>query len=108
MRLAELRKQAGISQRALATALNCSQNMVSQWENGTRDPSTETIKAIADYFKVSTDYLLEREATAINLEEQSISFSPDFIDLYGIYEKLPRQKRALVFEMARAMSGEEI
>lgn len=108
MRLAELRKQAGISQRALATALNCSQNMVSQWENGTRDPSTETIKAIADYFKVSTDYLLEREAIAISSEEQNITFSPDFIDLYGIYEKLPRQKRALVFEMARAMSGEEI
>lgn len=108
MRLAELRKQAGISQRTLATALNCSQNMISQWENGTRDPSTETLKAIADYFNVSIDYLLGREALALGSDDQGIILSPDFIDLYGIYEKLPQQKRALVFEMARAMSGEEI
>ena len=66
------------------------------------------IKNIAEYFKVSTDYLLGREASAVTLEEQNIILSPEFIDLYGIYEKLPRQKRALVFEMARAMSGEEI
>lgn len=108
MRLAELRRQAGISQRTLANALNCSQNMISHWENGSRDPNTDTLKAIADYFNVSIDYLLEREATAVTVEEQNIVLSPDFIDLYGIYEKLPRQKRMLVFEMARAMSGEEL
>ena len=49
MRLIELRKQAGLSQKQLASILNYSQNMVSQWENGTRDPSTETLKCIADY-----------------------------------------------------------
>lgn len=108
MRLAELRRQAGVSQKALATALNCSQNIISQWETGARDPSTDTIKAIADYFNVSTDYLLERETVVTGTEEQNIVLSPEFIDLYGIYEKLPRQKRMLVFEMARAMSGEEL
>lgn len=60
MRLAELRKHAGLSQRALANILKCSQNMISQWENGTRDPSTDTLKSIADYFNVTIDYLLGR------------------------------------------------
>ena len=60
MRLLELRKLAGLSQKELAKILNCSQNMISQWENGTRDPSTDTLKAMADYFNVSTDYLLGR------------------------------------------------
>ena len=60
MRLLELRKLAGLSQKELAKILNCSQNMISQWENGTRDPSTDTLKAMADYFNVTIDYLLGR------------------------------------------------
>lgn len=59
MRLLELRKKAGISQNILANALDCSQNMISQWENGTRDPGTDTLRLIADYFNVTIDYLLD-------------------------------------------------
>lgn len=108
LHLKELRIKAGISQIAVAQALGISRQAYNYYENGKRDPDTEMIKRIAEYFNVSTDYLLGREAAAASLEEQNIVLSPEFIDLYGIYEKLPRQKRMLVFEMARAMSGEEL
>lgn len=61
MRLAELRKKNNISQAELSKAIGYSQNMISRWENGSRDPNTQTIKVIADYFGVTTDYLLGDE-----------------------------------------------
>ena len=50
MRLAELRNNKKISQKELATQIGYSQNMISQWENGTRDPGTEVLKKLAAFF----------------------------------------------------------
>ena len=60
MRLRELRKKKGISQLKLAMDLNMNQNSVSRYESGTREADYKTLIAIADYFNVSIDYLLER------------------------------------------------
>ena len=59
-RLKELRERRKMSQQYLATALNMSQNTVSQYETCTREASYDTLIAIADYFDVSIDYLLGR------------------------------------------------
>jgi len=60
MRLRELRKQKKISQIALAMALNVNQNSISRYETGEREADYATLIALADYFDVSIDYLLER------------------------------------------------
>ncbi len=60
MRLKELRKKRGISQLKLAMDLNMNQNSVSRYESGAREADYKTLIAIADYFNVSIDYLLER------------------------------------------------
>ncbi len=60
MRLKELRKSKGISQLKLALDLNTSQNTISRYETGEREPGIGELIKIADYFKVSLDYLLER------------------------------------------------
>lgn len=62
-RIKELRKQRGISQTELGKVLNIAQNTLSAYECGRRDPDTETLSAIAQYFDVSTDYLLGRTDT---------------------------------------------
>ena len=59
--LKKLRKQKGLSQSAFAEILHASQNTVSQWESGEREPSYEITQQIADYFDVSVDYLLGRD-----------------------------------------------
>ena len=46
-RLSLLRKQAGISNKAICTM-----------ENGTRETTFEKLVQLAEYFHVSTDYLL--------------------------------------------------
>ena len=60
MRLRELRKSKGISQLKLAIDLNTNQNTISRYETGEREPGLCELIKIADYFGVSTDYLLER------------------------------------------------
>ena len=60
MRLRELRKKRGISQLKLAMDLNMNQNSVSRYESGAREADYKTLIAIADYFNVSIDYVLER------------------------------------------------
>lgn len=60
MRLRELRKYKNISQLKLAMDLNMNQNTISRYETGEREAGYAELIAIADYFDVSLDYLLER------------------------------------------------
>ena len=60
MRLKELRKKKGISQLRLATDLNTTQNTISRYETGEREPGINELIKIADYFHVSVDYLIGR------------------------------------------------
>ena len=60
MRLKELRKKRGISQLKLSMDLGLNQNSISRYESGAREADYKTLIRIADYFNVSTDYLLER------------------------------------------------
>lgn len=55
--IADLRKQKGITQEQLATALSVSPQAVSKWETNTSQPDTQTLPLIAQYFEVSIDYL---------------------------------------------------
>ena len=56
----ELRKARNITQLKMAMDLNMSQNTISRYENGEREPGLEELVQIADYLDVSIDYLLER------------------------------------------------
>lgn len=60
MRLKELRKKKKITQQRLAIELNMEQNTISRYENEVREADYKSLIAIADYFHVSIDYLLER------------------------------------------------
>ncbi|MCR4692695.1 MAG: helix-turn-helix domain-containing protein [Firmicutes bacterium] len=60
MRIKELRKSKNISQIKLGIDLNMSQNTISRYETGEREPSISDLIRIADYFGVSVDYLLGR------------------------------------------------
>ncbi|EAF1191436.1 XRE family transcriptional regulator [Listeria monocytogenes] len=59
-RISELRNKKGISQLQLAKDLNVSRNTVSVWETNKRAIKNERIIQLADYFNVTTDYLLGR------------------------------------------------
>lgn len=57
-RLAELRKDAGLTQRQFAQQLHVSLNTVSSWERNLADPDDATKIQLARQFGVSLDYLM--------------------------------------------------
>ena len=60
-RLRELRKEQNISQRKLAQIFGLSHTAYGDYERNINQPSLETLIVIAEYFGVTTDYLLGRE-----------------------------------------------
>ena len=80
-RIKDLREIHGMSQQRLAAELNVTQAMVSKYELGVSEPDVGMIKRIAEYFGVSSDYLLELsdDKTAISVsglsqEEKDVLF----------------------------------
>lgn len=59
-RLLSLRKNKGISQKALASEFGISDAAITMMEKGKRLPSFEILCSLADYFDVSLDYLCGR------------------------------------------------
>ena len=58
--LASLRRERGILQKELAAYLNVTVATISNYEKGVHAPDYETLVRLADFFDVSTDYLLQR------------------------------------------------
>lgn len=62
MRLRDLREDADVTQRDIAEYLHIKQNTYSQYENSMRQLPIEILIRLADFYGVSTDYILERTA----------------------------------------------
>lgn len=54
----DLREDHDLTQREVASHLGVSQQTYSNYENGVRDIPTSAVVALAKYYQVSTDYLL--------------------------------------------------
>lgn len=76
-RLRELRHDSGMSQKEFGQKIGVAESTVSLYESGKHEPDYATLLKIADYFRVSTDYLLDRNVTfperiTITLDEEEI------------------------------------
>ena len=60
VRLKELRKEAGETQKMLASAIGISVNQVIRFEKGEQKPGFDNLWALADHFGVTGDDLLGR------------------------------------------------
>ncbi|MBQ9648102.1 MAG: helix-turn-helix transcriptional regulator [Oscillospiraceae bacterium] len=58
-RIRDLREDSDLHQQDIADYLCCSQACYSNYETGKRDIPTEVLIKLANYYHVSTDYLLD-------------------------------------------------
>ncbi|HAP5497151.1 TPA: helix-turn-helix transcriptional regulator, partial [Enterococcus faecalis] len=72
-RISYLAKKQGLSVFDLAEKLNLSRNSIYSWKKSS--PKAETLEKVAEYFDVTTDYLLGRtdNPNSDNLEEDEIT-----------------------------------
>ena len=57
-RLKSLRKEQNLTQQKIAEKLNISRGSYAQWEAQRTQPSSKSLETLANFFDVSTDYLL--------------------------------------------------
>lgn len=98
-RIAALRRQAGMSQAALAQQLRCSASAVGMYEQGRREPPVDLLVQMARLFGVSTDYLL----TGCAREEKDQQILAD-----ALLQSLNRADRAAENRKDRPYSRQEL
>lgn len=65
-RLKELRKEAKKKQEEIGKIIGVSQRAIANYENDDRLPSYDYLEKLAQYFNVTTDYLLELTDVRMN------------------------------------------
>ena len=85
-RLKRLRTENKMTQRNLAEVIGVTHVSISGYESGKRTPDTETLTKLADYFNVSTDYLLGRESKS-NLDSFEAFLNDPELETW--YRELP-------------------
>lgn len=93
--LKQLIEDAEISQKQLAYDLNIGASTIGNYIRGIREPDFDTLKAIASYFNVSCDYLLD------NRVGNGISFGED--RLLNIYRSLDTAEQSLLIEQGKLL-----
>ena len=77
----ELRERAGLSQAALAKKVGVTRSAVNAWEIGLSIPTTQYVAELAQFFHVSSDYILGLDKTEsvyignLSNEEKRILYS---------------------------------
>jgi len=98
-RIFALMKQRGITQYRLSKDIGISESILSSWKMNTRKPSTDLLVKIAEYFNVSTDYLLGITANPETTKEKD--YSKDETDLISTYRQLTPNSKQIVLTVAQ-------
>jgi transcriptional regulator with XRE-family HTH domain len=104
-RLVKLRVDKGLSQYELAKILKLSRGQISNYELGSRQPDYETLTQLADFFDVSTDYLLGRTNDPSLSDTQHVN-SDEALEYLDELHKRPEMKT--LFQVGRKASKEDI
>lgn len=95
-RFEALCKANGESPNAVAKAIGAASGSVTAWKRGTT-PRNATVTRLADYFGVTTDYLLgQTDSSADLLDAADIAF-------YGDFKELTDDQKQTVRDMVRLM-----
>lgn len=77
-RFEKLCREHGYTPSGAVLAIGRSKNLAAKWKNTGATPSAEVLNQLSDFFDVSTDYLLGKEAD--NGENDSIVARQDVLD----------------------------
>ena len=104
-RIRDLRKQRKMSQTELANILHVSQQTVTAWETGKAEPSSSAVANLADYFNVTTDYLLGRPEEKKEKDSNSVDLAD--MDTLLTYQgkQIPDQDRELINDLLKRLQG---
>lgn len=99
-KLKTLRKRKNMSQKEFAKFFGLAESTISMYERDERRPDFDLLNKFADYFEVSTDYLLGRtNIPALTPQEKDEAAFQAFAndpELNGFYKELPESDEEAV------------
>jgi transcriptional regulator, XRE family len=110
-RLISLRKERDLTQNDLARIIKKQRTTVSGYETMDKEPDFEVLCALAEYFGVTTDYLLGRDDERAHAD---VVFRNDNANFKRQYDRLPPELKAIITStfdsfyvmLSRAMSAQ--
>ena len=94
--LKDLRKKRGLSAQQVADGAGMALGVYKKYESGERGVGTPALCKLADYFGVSTDYLLDREPAPDPLSLVTTKVDDDkFVELYS---SLPEYAKSIFID----------
>lgn len=95
-RIKELRKEKGLTQQELGDKINVTKVSICCYENGTRNPTLQTLQDLAEFFGVDLTYFLGVDIYAVAEDREDYKFSMcneeiDFIVAIRKNERLYQQ-----------------
>lgn len=99
-RLDNLLKAHKVNWKTVYTTLHIGKNQKKYWADNDIVPEMETLKKLADYFNVSTDYLRGidtlKEEMLISLDNQTLTLTAEEVQLVLKYRNLDKEGRTMV------------
>ncbi len=93
-KLRSLIEEGNLTQKKIAKDLNIAASTMGGYVQGSSEPDFETLIKLAEYFNVSTDYLLNIHSTDIN------SFAED--ELLRVFRSLTCEQQEIFIEQGKA------
>ncbi len=108
-KIKKLRSEKGVCQKELAIFLNLSVGTISNYEKGVHSPDLNTLSKIADFFGVTTDYLLDRTDHRFAPDTLSRHLTVDYTvaDLVNTTLELSPQKVTSVIDFVSFLQSKE-
>lgn len=104
-RIKQLRENRGLLQEILASELGITQQMLSKYERDVLCIKVDVLKRIAEYFNVTTDYLLGVSEVKRDLQGQmKVNKTLDtYYDLIEIYKGLDEYDQEMVWSIMQTV-----
>ena len=109
-KIKDLRKEKTLTQKEMAQALSITVSTLSHWECDYQEPSFKDVVMLANYFDVSTDYLLGKSDDFGNISvktETAPAHPKESQELLDIFDSLDKFHQVQVLEYARYFSMRE-
>lgn len=104
-RIKQLREKRGLIQELLAAELGISQQMLSKYEKDVTRIKVDVLKLIAEYFNVTTDYLLGISDVKRDLQGQMKMNETldEYYDLIEVYKGLDVYDQETVWDIIQTI-----
>lgn len=92
--LRTLIEERNMTQKELAAQLNIAPSTMGSYVQNTREPDFDTLKLLAKYFDVSTDYLLDYPAKEASTQQEA--------ELLRVFRSLSPEQKDICIDQCKA------